>query len=123
MKFVIDLRFKDKGQNAKVHFLSFFTAKNMEEAQKMYDELIAGFDRRNVEYDYNFSRRIDNDPEMSEKYKGEYEHYLSYTNAHITIEQFQLPNPNQTKTLYENLVEKLVEWKFHSNRPLKIALN
>lgn len=107
MEYLIDLRFEDKGYSAIVHFVATFTAKDDVEAKLFIDELSAGFTRRGVLIFPSTYYRIDNNPKLRESSYEYYEFCKKVATASIQIEQFILENPDQNKSLVENLTEKL----------------
>jgi hypothetical protein len=107
MEFLIDLRFEDKVYNAIVHFVATFTAKNDSEAELFINELIAGFKRKAVIIFSSTHYRIDNDPKLRERSYEYYQFCKTKATASIEVEQFILENPDQNKSLVENLTEKL----------------
>ncbi len=106
MEFLIDLRFEDKGYSAIIHFLATFNAKDEIEAKHFYDELLAAFIRRGVTIFPSTYIRIDNNPELRERTYEYHQFYLSKATATVQIEQFLLENPDQDKSLWDNLTEK-----------------
>jgi hypothetical protein len=109
MEFLIEIRFEDSGYNAMIHFLSTFTAKDSSEAKHFYDELIASFLRKGVIIFQSSYIRIDNNPELRERSYEYHKFYLDNATASIDIEQFFVSSPNQSKSLWDNLVEKFFE--------------
>ena len=107
MEYLIDLKFEDKGYNAIVHFVATFTAKDDSEAKLFIDELIAGFKRRGVVIFPLTYYRIDNNPELRESSYVYYQFCKTRATASIEVEQFILDNPDQNKSLVENLTERL----------------
>lgn len=107
MEYLIDLRFEDKDYNAIVHFVATFTAKDDSEAKLFIDELIAGFKRRGVIIFPSTYYRIDNDPDLRERSYEYYQFCKTRATASIEVEQFILDNPDQNKSLVENLTERL----------------
>jgi len=106
MEFLIDLRFEDKGYSAIIHFLTTFNAKDEMEAKHFYDELLAAFIRRGVIIFPSTYIRIDNNPDLRERTYEYHQFYLSKATANVQIEQFLLENPDQDKSLWDNLTEK-----------------
>lgn len=106
MEFLIDLRFEDKNYSALIHFLATFNAKNEIDAQYFYDELLAAFTRRGVTIFPSTYIRIDNNNELRERSYEYHRFYLTNTKANVHIEQFVLENPDQDKSLWDNLTEK-----------------
>ena len=106
MEFLIDLRFEDKGYNAIIHFFATFTAKNETEAAHFYQELIAAFLRRDVIIFPSTYVRIDNDPRLRERTYEYHQFHLSRATAKVKIEQFLMEDPDQNKSLWDNLTEK-----------------
>lgn len=109
MEFLLDIRFEDKGYQAMVHFVATFSAKDNSEAQIFYHELIESFNRRKVVLFSSTYYRIDHDPELRDRTYEYVEFQRNRSTASIQIEQFYLENPDQTKSLIENLVENLFE--------------
>lgn len=107
MEYLIDLKYEDNGYDAIVHFVATFLVNTSQEAKIFIEELSAAFERRNVKINLLRYYRIDNDLELLKRSR-EY-HYFQHSNstAKIQIEQFFVENPNQNKSLYENLTEKL----------------
>ncbi|WP_338376464.1 hypothetical protein [uncultured Flavobacterium sp.] len=106
MEFLLELRFEDIGYNAIIHFMTSFTANDENEAKHFYTELISAFNRRGVVLFPSTYIRIDNNPELRERTYEYHQFYLSRATAKIQIEQFHLENPDQDKSLWDNLVEK-----------------
>jgi hypothetical protein len=106
MEYLIDLKFEDPHYNALVHFVATFTVKNANEARAFIDELIAGFKRKNVEVYPSRYYRIDNDLALRKRSYEYYNFFRSISTASVEIEQFFIEEPNQTKSLIENLTEK-----------------
>ncbi len=106
MEFLLELRFEDNGYNAMIHFMTTFTANDENEANHFYTELISAFKRRGVLLFPSTYIRIDNDPELRARTYEYHQFYLSIATAQIQVEQFHLENPDQDKTLWDNLVEK-----------------
>lgn len=111
MEFLIDLRFEDKGYNAIVHFVATFVAKDESEAKTFIDELTAGFVRRGVLIYSSTYYRIDNDQQRKERSYEYYEFCKKRATASIRIEQFILDNPDQNKSLVDNLTDLLFNGK------------
>jgi hypothetical protein len=107
MEYLIDLRFEDKSYNALVHFVATFKVKNVNEASDFVNELLSGFNRRNVIVFSSNYHQIDNDPILRQR-SYEYSQFCQkQATASIQIEQFILEDPDQTKSLADNLIEKL----------------
>ncbi|HBG69678.1 MAG: hypothetical protein A2W93_12065 [Bacteroidetes bacterium GWF2_43_63] len=111
MEYLIDLKIDDKCYNAIVHFVATFTTKDDGEAKLFIDELIAGFKRRGVIILLSSYYRIDNDLELRERSYEYYQFCKERATASIQVEQFVLDNPDQNKSLVENLTEKLFAGK------------
>lgn len=105
-EYFFEIRFKDPGYNAMVHFAATFTCNNIREAQSFYDELSAGFERRGVVITMKNCFRIDNDPLLKQNYYQFHQQYLRSAKAQIQIAQFQLSNPDQDKSLIDNMTDK-----------------
>lgn len=107
MEYLIDLRFEDKNYDAMVHFVATFQVTDEKEAKTFIDELISAFVRNEVIIFPSRYYRIDNDPVLHQRSYQYYNFCLSIATATIKIEQFVLKNPDQTKTLANNLTERL----------------
>jgi len=107
MEFIIDLRFEDKNYSALVHFVATFVANDNNEAKLFYDELVAGFKREGATFFTAHYYRIDNDQELKERTYEYCEFCRKTATASIQIEQFLVENPDQTKSLADNLTQKL----------------
>ena len=107
MEYILEIRFDANNYNAIVHFVTTFTAKSEQEAKFLVDELVKGFNRRSVIVLSGTCTRIDNNAELRERQYEFYNFYISRATANIQIEQFVLENPDQTKSLVENLTERL----------------
>jgi hypothetical protein len=107
MEYILEIRFDDNGYNAIIHFVSTFIVKSEEEAKLFVDELVDGFKRINVVVLSGTYSRIDNNPELRERQYEFYRFYMSRATANVQIEQFLLENPDQNKSLFDNLAEKL----------------
>lgn len=106
MDYLIDLRFEDNGYNAIIHFVTTFNVANEADAQTFYNELLSSFRRRNVLLLNSNCYRIDDNPILRER-SYEYSNFCrSRATASIQIDQFFLNDPDQTKSLTENLIEK-----------------
>lgn len=109
MEFIIDLKFEDKNYNAIVHFVTTFIAKDNNEAKMFFDELVAGFLRKGVKlYPTSTYSRIDDSPESKKSSYEYYDFYLNNATASIPVEQFFLEDPDQNKSLIENLTSKVL---------------
>ena len=106
MEFLLELRFEDNEYNAIIHFMKIFNANDENEANHFYTELISAFKRRGVLLFPSTYIRIDNIPELRERTYEYHQFYLSRATANIQVEEFHLENPDQEKSLWENLVEK-----------------
>lgn len=106
MEYLIDLKFEDNGYNATIHFVATFLVKDENEAKLFYNELIAGFKRRGVVIFYSHCYRIDNNLHLKERSYEYYKFCQKRATDSIQIEQFYVENPDQDKSLYENLLKK-----------------
>jgi hypothetical protein len=109
MEFLIDLRFEDKMYNALIHFVATFKVKDQAEAKIFVDELLAGFQRRKIVIYTIHYYRIDHDEEFRSQKYDYCEYIKSKATAKIQIEQFFVENPDQNKSLVENLMQKFFE--------------
>lgn len=108
MEFLLDIRFEDNNYNAVIHLVTTLTANSEQEAKIFIDELLEGFKRRNILVLHGTYRRIDNNQELKERQYEYFEFCKSRATATIDIEQFVFENPDQTKTLVDNLTERLL---------------
>jgi len=108
MEYLLDVRFEDKTYNALIHLVTTLTAQSNQEAQIFVDELIDGFKRRNITVLQGTYTRIDHDPVFSSRQYEYYKFCLKRATATVKIEQFIFENPNQTKSLIDNLTERLL---------------
>jgi hypothetical protein len=111
MEFMLEIRFDDKNYNAIIHFMSPFSAKSESDAKLFVDELVHGFKRKGALVLSGVSHSLDNDPELMERQYEYYEFFKSRATAKVKIEQFALDNPDQVKSLADNLTEKLFTGK------------
>jgi len=107
MEYILEIRFDDNNYNAIIHFVTTFNAKTEEEAKLLVDELVDGFNRRNIMVLSGTYTRIDNNPELRERQYEFYKFYMSRATANIKIEQFLMEEPDQNKSLFDNLSERL----------------
>jgi len=108
MEYLLDVKFEDNNYNAVIHLVTTLKAKSDEEARIFVDELVEGFKRRKITVLNGSYTRIDHDPEYR---KSQYEYYnfcLKRATASVKIEQFIFENPDQTKSLVDNLTERLL---------------
>lgn len=108
MEYIIDLRFEDRNYSALIHFVTTFIVKNEVEASLFVDELKAGFDREGMLILNLSFNRIDNNPVLRERSYEYYEFCKTISTASIQVEQFLIENPDQAKSLVENMTEKLL---------------
>jgi hypothetical protein len=111
MEYLIDLKFEDKNYDALVHFVATFVVIEPQEAKIFVDELYAAFERKNIKINIVRYYRIDNNPELFQRSKDYHNFQNSISTATIQIEQFHIDNPDQTKTLIENMMEKYFSGK------------
>ena len=107
MEYLVDLRFEDKDYNAIVHLVATFIVIDEFEAIPFIDELEAGLKRKGVVIYPSTYYRIDDDPKLKERSYEYYQFCKSRATAAIEIEQFILNNPDQNKSLAENLTDRL----------------
>lgn len=107
MEFFLDLRFEDSGYNASVHLATTIVVEDEVEAKLFSSELVAAFERKSVSLIYQSCRRIDNNAEDKERAYEYHNNYLARATAKIEVEQFIIENPNQNKSLIDNMVEKI----------------
>lgn len=111
MEFVLDIKFEDNNYNAIIHLVTTLTANSEGEAQVFVQELMEGFKRRNIIVLHGTYSRIDHDQEFRERQYEYYQFCKSRATATIDIEQFVFENPDQTKSLVDNLTERLLTGK------------
>ena len=108
MEFIIDVRFEDNNYNAVIHLVTTLTANSKAEAKLFVDELMEGFRRQNIIVLNGNYKRIDHDPELMERQYEYYQFCKLRATATIEIEQFIFENPDQTKSLVDNLTNRIV---------------
>ncbi|KIX19815.1 hypothetical protein SY27_17345 [Flavobacterium sp. 316] len=109
MEYFLELKFEDSNYNALIHFATTFLTNSEAEGKLFVEELLSAFQRRKVmilSYSYN---RIDNNPELRERMYEYHDFYLNRATASIQVEQFHVENPNQEKSLWDNLIGKFFE--------------
>lgn len=106
MEFFLELKFEEINYNAIVHFATTFFAKDNLEANQFYTELTSAFKRRGVTLFPSTYIRIDNDLDLRNRTYEYHNFYLSRATANIQVEQFLLENPDQDKSLWDNMIEK-----------------
>jgi hypothetical protein len=111
MEYILDIKFEDNNYNAIIHFVTTLTTGSEPEAKLFIDELIAGFKRRKITVLHGTYNRIDNDNLLKERQYEYYNFCLKRATANIQIEQFVFENPDQNKTLIDNLTERLLNGK------------
>lgn len=109
MEYLLDVRFEDNNYNAVIHLVTTLTAKSNAEAQIFIDEIVQGFRRKNITIQNGSYTRIDHDPELRERQFEYYQFCKSRATASVQIEQFVFENPDQTKTLVDNLTDRLLK--------------
>lgn len=107
MEYYIDITFEDPFYKAIVRLFTSFIVKDEYENELFIQELVDGLKRRKVTPLNIISSRIDNDIELRQSCYEYHKIFKSKANASIEIEQFILENPNQYKSLVDNLTEKL----------------
>ncbi|KQO32814.1 hypothetical protein ASF10_20390 [Flavobacterium sp. Leaf82] len=111
MEYLIDLKFEDTNYDALVHFVATFNVNSESEAKLFVDEFKAAFERKKVVINLMRYYRIDNDSELLKRSLNYYEFCKSLCTASINIEQFIIKNPDQTKTLVENMMNNFFSGK------------
>ncbi|SIR48260.1 MULTISPECIES: hypothetical protein [unclassified Chryseobacterium] len=107
MEYYIELKIEDNNYSAIIHFATTFHVNSKSEAAHFYAELLSAFRRRNVMIFSSSYIRLDNDPILKERMFEYHNFYLGRATAYIEIDQYYVENPDQNKSLYENLVEKV----------------
>jgi hypothetical protein len=106
MEYLLDIRFEDPHYNANVTLIATFAAKDEEDAKLFFNEFVYAFERNNAKFFYTNHYRIDQDELSFEKGYEAYKFHLSKATQLIKVEQFFVENPNQSKSLIYNLMEK-----------------
>lgn len=106
MEYLIDLKFEDKNYDALVHFVATFVVNTVQEAKNFVKEFSSSFERRDIKINILRYYRIDNDEELLKRSREYHNFQSSISTATIQIEQFFIENPDQTKSLIENMIEK-----------------
>jgi len=112
MEYILEIRFDDKHYNAIIHFISTFNVESEEDANLFLNELFEGFQRKGALVLHYTCNRIDNNLELKERQYEYLNFCLSRATASIEVEQFIVENPDQTKSLAENLTEKLFSGEY-----------
>ncbi len=109
MEYSINARFENKGLGIKIHFLTMINVTDEIEADLFHDELLSGFRRMKWEEFHTSLLRIDNNETIRNQKYEELNQIETKSDTTLRIEQYLLENPDQTKSLAENLVKKLKE--------------
>jgi hypothetical protein len=103
------MKFEDISYNAIVHVTIIITVRSEIDAESIKDQLLAAFKRKEVIIINMSFYRIFEDTEWRESIIRYHEFSLKMATAKIEIDRFYLDNPNQSKSLCENLIEKLFQ--------------
>lgn len=103
MKYYLEVRFEDINYNARIYFALAIKVHSEEEAKTFHSEIISAFERRKVAILHSCYEPILQENEFLNKHNL----YLENATHYIDIDQFHMENPDQNKSLYENLVEKV----------------
>ncbi len=107
MIYILDIRLDDQHYNAIIHFVTTFTAKSQNDAQLLVDELVEAFKRKEAKILFKTYYQVSDDPVEKVRQLQYYQFMIKRATADIKIEQFIVDNPDQTKSLFDNLAEKL----------------
>lgn len=107
MEYSIEIKFEDANYNAVIHFLTTFIANDDNDAELFCNEIENGLKRQGVVIFYLTYHRIGDNPELKERIYEYHNFFLARATASIEIEQFFIEDPDQKKSLYQNLVDKL----------------
>lgn len=108
MEYLFDLKFEDPGYNAIVHLVYTLNVSNDNEARIFYKELISSFKRENVNLFLSNFYRIDIDQETKDSIYQYLDLCFKRATASIKIKQYILKDPDQSKSLADNLIQKLL---------------
>ena len=106
MEFLLEIKFEQQENPVVVHFVTCFNAQNEEVAKSFYEEFLAGLERKNVILFMSNYRRIDHDAILYNRSHDYVKFMHERANAKVDIDVFFLENPNQSKSVAENQVEK-----------------
>lgn len=111
MEYYIELKIEDNNYSAIIHFATTFYVNSEMEAAQFSTELLSAFKRRNVTVFSSSYIRLDHDPILKERMFEYHNFYLGRATANIEIDLYYVQDPDQTKSLHENLVEKIFAGK------------
>jgi hypothetical protein len=108
MLFFLEIRFEDNRFSAIVHLATNLTVTNQNDANHLVEELMESMRRRKLNIISISCPRIDNNPQLSENLLRYYEFYKTRATATVELDQYVMDNPDQTKDLVENILEKIL---------------
>lgn len=111
MQFIIEIRFEDKDLTAIVHLVTLINIKSEEAMAAFCVELEAAIKRNGAIVLLSTFLRIDNNPELKERQIEYYRYYLSRATATVKIDEYTIDDPDQSKNVYDNLIEKMYAGK------------
>ena len=109
MEYFLDMKFEDISYNAIVHVTIIIPVMNENDAKLFKEQILAAFKRKEVIILNLSFYRILEQTEWRESIIRYHEFSLRMASAKIEIDKFYLDNPDQSKTLCENLIEKLFQ--------------
>lgn len=107
MEYLLEIKLDDKNYNAIVHFVSVFHATSNEEAKVFSDYLVDGFKRNGFLTLSATYTELDSEELKNRQYQY-IQFCLSRATATVNIDQFLIKDPNQAKSLAENLTDKVM---------------
>lgn len=111
MEYSIDAHFQNVRRDLKIHFLTTFWVDDPKEAGLFYNELMAGFSRMNWEILHAPFVRIDNNEPFRASVYESIQRIEQISDNSMVIKQYLFENPDQSKSLTENLVKRAKENK------------
>lgn len=106
MRYNIDTKFDDKSLIMRIHFSIIVNVVDEEEAEVFHSEILAALQRVNAIIKYSTLHPIDNDLETGINILEQHKIYLKNASHFIEIKPYYLENPNQEKSMSENMTEK-----------------
>lgn len=109
MIFLLDIHFEDSNFDVLVHLVTTLDVSTAEEADLFKNELVAALIRNKVDITFCTCIQIDNNRELYETQMLGYAKALERATTTILIEQFLLKEPDQSKTLGQNILNKIFD--------------
>ncbi|WP_187477731.1 hypothetical protein [Amniculibacterium sp. G2-70] len=111
MRYNIDTKFDDKSLISRTHFSIIVNVVDEEEAEVFHSEILAALQRVNAIIKYSTLHPIDNDLETGINILEQHKIYLKNATHFVEIKPYYLENPDQDKSMSENLAERHSERK------------